>query len=187
MLTGLFSAALLLAFAASPVLAKFPPFSVELDPAQPVAGQPVTVVVHLWDDAEHTKASTFPIEGEIPGMLEFRPVDGAGPEAAVPVTLRHITGNRLEGSVTLAAGQWRLVAFPHGSGASEELPPGYPGPIALAVAGPGDPTPGLPPTDRPGQSLHEGLPAWMLASTLVGALVSVLLVLIGQRRGDAPA
>lgn len=122
------SAGMLLAMVASPVAAKFPYFSVELDPEQPVAGEPVTVIVRLWADPAHTDPEHWypPTYGVIEDILEFRSGD-----TRLPIRLARHDDGSYRATVQLAAGDWRLVAFP---GSAEGLSvPGYPGIMAFDV------------------------------------------------------
>jgi hypothetical protein len=111
-------------------VAKFSYFSVELDPAAPVAGEPVTVIVRLWEDEAHTQPATWwPPEEPVDDLLEFR---GSG--GRVPVTLTRAGVAEYRAEVTLAEGDWTLYPFPLGRGALDAPPPGYPSPLTVTVA-----------------------------------------------------
>ena len=97
-----------------PALAKVPWASVEFEPAEPVAGEPLKVVVRFWDDAARTEPSTsssWPDHGN--GRLELV---SAAERMPLPVT--QISVGVFRGEVTLTEGTWRLVAVQEFSGAS---------------------------------------------------------------------
>ena len=125
-------AAILATFLASTASAKMPYFSVELSPDAPVADQPILVVVRLWEDADHTVLAPYRMGDVLDDLLVVRPAAGRGPD--IPVTLRLGDANRYEGSVTLPAGDWSLVAFPDRTGwGTAGVPVGYPDTIPLNV------------------------------------------------------
>ena len=96
--------AVILLVAPSTALAKLPQYSVEILPAAPVAGEPLTVVIRLWDDAAHTQPATWWREATLGGLLEFQ--DGA---ERVPVTLTRSDDATFHAEVKLAEGTWRLA------------------------------------------------------------------------------
>lgn len=102
-----------------------PYFSVEVSPPDPVEGDAVLVTVAMWDDAAHTQPGTWE-EPTIYSLLEFR-----GDGGTVPITLHRLDGASYEAEVTLAAGNWRLVAFPLGVAVGGE---GYPTPVSVTVS-----------------------------------------------------
>ena len=157
LLMGVVVSATLLLGSPGSVLAKFPYFSVTLDPAEPRPDQPITVTVRTWGDAAHTEPSGFTYERVIAGLIEFQRVgDGDGPRR-IPVALDMVKVDLFRGEVRLPAGEWRLVAFPHGRGALGDFGPGYPEPIHIVV------------DDEPGA-------AWPVLSLAAGA-VALLLAL----------
>jgi hypothetical protein len=121
-------------------LGKVPWSSVEIVPAAPVAGEPLTVIVRFWDDAAHTTPSTsWPDHGS--GRLEFESAAGR-----VSLEPTEIAVGTFRAEITLTEGTWRLVAvqeFGGTSGPSEvELAtvavagaPGTSAPIGAAVIG----------------------------------------------------
>jgi hypothetical protein len=110
--------------------AKFPYFSVELDPASPRPDEPVTVIVRLWDDEAHTQPVTWwPANEPIEGLIEFR-----GEGGRVPVTLTQAGVAEYRAEVVLPEGDWTLFSFPLGGGALDAPPSGYPPPLAVTVA-----------------------------------------------------
>lgn len=120
--------------AIGPTAAKMPYFSVELSPSDPVEGDPLVVVVRLWDDANHTQPATWWGERTIEGLLEFR-----GDAATVPITLDRLDDGSYSAVVGLAAGTWQLIPFPHGQGALADGGwDGYPAPLMVTVASPPD-------------------------------------------------
>lgn len=95
----------ILLLAPGPALGKVPWSSVEVEPATPVAGEPLTVVVRFWDDAAHTRPSTWSPGSDHEVSLEFE-----GAAGRVPLTLTQIGDATLRADVTLSEGTWRLVA-----------------------------------------------------------------------------
>lgn len=126
--------AMLLAMAAT-ALAKTPYFTVEIEPAVPVSGQPFLVIVRTWQDADHAIPARFDAVEALSGLLVARRPSGDSPDVAIPLVLRG--PDRFEASVTLPAGGWTLVAFPNRAGwASPVVPVGYPDTIPLNVREP---------------------------------------------------
>lgn len=164
LLTAVVVSTTLLLGSTGSVLAKFPHFSVALDPVEPRPDQPITVTVRTWADAAHSEPAGFADEGYprglITGLIEFQRVgDGDGP-ATLPVTLDMVKVDLFRGEVRLPAGEWRLVAFPW-SGAFGDLGPGYPDPIHIVVG------------DEPGA-------AWLVLS-LAASAAALLLALWSVR------
>lgn len=157
LLMALVASATLLLGSTGSVLAKFPYFSVVLDPAEPRPDQQITVTVRTWDDAGHSQPSGFTYGSTLTDIIEFQRVgEGDGPRR-LPVALDMVKVDLFIGEVRLPAGEWRLVAFPHGRGALGDFGPGYPGPIHIVVE------------DEPGA-------AWLGLSLAAGA-VALLLAL----------
>jgi hypothetical protein len=157
--------AILLLGSTGSALAKFPYFSVALDPAEPRPDQPITVTVRTWADAAHSEPAGFayevPDEELITDLIEFQRVgDGEGLRR-LPVALDIVKVDLFIGEVRLPAGEWRLVAFPHGRGALGDFGPGYPDPIHIVVE------------EEPGA-------AWLVLSLAAGA-VALLLALWSVR------
>lgn len=127
-------AAIIAGSGADPVAAKIPYFTVDITPTDPVAGEPILIVVRFWVDAGHTNAAPFDWELTMDDLLVVR-ADGGRPEVPVPLRLRE--PGRFEATVTLEAGDWVIVAFPDRSGwATAEVPNGYPDTIPLTVREP---------------------------------------------------
>ena len=122
---------------AAPAQAKFPPLTVEIEPLEPVAGEPFTVTVRLWDDSAHTEPATGMPEFEgLDDLLVFAPGDGMEGVARVRVLLDSAGASVLRGEVTLPeAGTWTLSAFPFAA-SSDDLPAGYPQPMTVEVRDP---------------------------------------------------
>lgn len=117
------------------VLAKMPFFSVEILPAAPTAGEPAVVVVQMWADADHTVPAGWNIGPTMNNLLVIRSSDG---KESIRVGLTAVDADRYEGTITLPAGRWRLVAFPDRSGwATPEVPAGYADAITFTVREPG--------------------------------------------------
>ena len=120
---------------ASSASAKTPYFTVEVEPAVPVAGEPFLVVVQTWDDADHSTAARFVAAEALGGLLVAR--RRAGSSADVPIPLVFRGPDRFEARVTLPEGDWMLIAFPdRTSWSSPEVPPGYPDSVRFAVRDP---------------------------------------------------
>ena len=123
-----------LATAAS-VTAKMPYFTVEIEPAVPISGEPFLVVVRTWQDAVHSIPAGFDAAEALGGLLVARRQGQDSPDIAIPLMLRVV--DRFEASVTLQAGDWMLVAFPNRVGwSSPVVPVGYPDTIPLSVREP---------------------------------------------------
>ena len=117
------------------VSAKTPYFTVEIEPAVPVAGQPFLVIVRTWQDAGYAIPAGFDAVETLNGILVARQPDGDSPDVAIPLVLRG--ADRFEARVTLAAGDWTLIPFPNRAGwASPVVPVGYPDTIPLRVREP---------------------------------------------------
>jgi len=155
---------------AIPVSAKTPPFTVELDPAQPVAGEVVTVTVRFWADAGHSQPAGFTFSQPMDELLAFVPSEGT-PRDWIHVTLEPVATDLMRGRVTLpSAGEWTLTPWPGGSGGGPSTSAGYPGPMAVSVAAPSDPAP-----------LLGGL--GLAAAIALGGLALLLARLRRRRRG----
>jgi hypothetical protein len=146
-------ALLLVALAPGVVLAKFPPFSVEVDPEQPRSGQPVTITVRTWEDTAHTVVADWDFSSPMDGVVALYPRGDAGDDAGsdaegdpssdaggdadagrIDVQLEEIAPGRLAATLgPLASGTWVLRAFPDRS-AGERMPPGYPDEVTFTVA-----------------------------------------------------
>jgi hypothetical protein len=152
----------LLAVGAAPAAAKFPYFSVELTPPAPSAGEPVTVVVRLWNDPDHTiPADWAPPDEVMDDMLAFlREGEKVG------VELTRAADGSYRGTVTLPAGALTMVPFPERAGRGEPIP-GFQAPIALTVMAP---SPSI-------------LPPVVVAG---GAGIAALAVVVGRRRQRSP-
>ena len=114
--------------AVGPAAAKVPFFSVEVSPPDPTDGDVVLVTVLMWDDASHTQPATWS-EPAIEGLLEFR-----GDAGSVPITLHRLDDATYRAEVTLAAGSWRLVAFPIGVARTAVSGEGYPTTVRVTVS-----------------------------------------------------
>src|SRR5437868_2012260 len=89
-----------LAMAAS-VSAKMPYFTVEIEPAVPVPGQPFLVSVRTWQDADHALPAGFDAVEALSGLLVARRPNDDARDLAIPLVPRG--PNRFEASVTLPA------------------------------------------------------------------------------------
>jgi hypothetical protein len=124
---------------ATPVLAKMPYFTVELDTTAPVKGEPITVTVRLFADAQHALPTDWP-DPALAGLIAIMPADRvAGQPRSLPVHLNKIGPGTYVGQVVIdRPGRWSLRVFPDRSGwGTSELPPGYPSDIELEVRAPG--------------------------------------------------
>jgi hypothetical protein len=116
------------------VSAKVPYFTVEITPAAPTVDEPIVIVVHTWEDRQHTIASPFDAD-VLDGLLVIHAWGGGNADIPIPLRLRE--PGRFEASVTLPAGDWVVVALPDRTGWAESgLPAGYPDNIRLSVQGP---------------------------------------------------
>lgn len=133
------AAAVLALVLAAPAAAKMPYFSVEVDPARPNAGEPITVTVRFWDDAEHTQPATWGPQGRIDDLLAFVPADGTSREW-VFVPLQSVDTTTMRGTVTLPSdGKWTLTPWPRAP--EQPAVPGYPAPLTVDVRPTFDPAP----------------------------------------------
>lgn len=150
--------AALLAFGVGPAAAKVSYFSVDVTPPAPTAGEPITVVVRLWNDPSHTLPADWALPHEVMDeMVAFQSED-----AEVRVDLALLEDGSYRGTVNLHAGSWTMVPFPDGVGLGEPIP-GFQAPIAVTVSAP---SPWFTPL--------------ALAATLTG--VGALAVVFGRRR-----
>lgn len=162
--TGL--AALIALSVAGPVSAKMPYFTVEITPAAPRAGEPISVVVRTWENVQHTIPARFAAVEDMAGLLVVRAAGGGSPD--IPVPLHLLAPDRFEGTVSLPAGDWTLVTFPNRAGwVTTEVPAGYPDGIAIAVS-------------EPGPALLEIV---VLAAAIAAAALATAF-LLRRRRGD---
>jgi hypothetical protein len=85
-LSAIAVAAMLTVYMAAPAAAKMTPFlTVAIVPSQPVAGQPMVVVVRTWEDAGHTVATRFDSAVALDGLLVLRPATGSSADIAIPL------------------------------------------------------------------------------------------------------
>jgi hypothetical protein len=122
-------AAAFLAFGVGLAAAKVPYFSVEVTPQAPTAGEPVTVVVRLWNDPAHIiPAAWAPPQEVMDEMVAFLSED-----QRIDVDLTRAEDRSYRGTATLPAGSWTMVPFPEGARMRKPVP-GYQTPIALTVS-----------------------------------------------------
>jgi hypothetical protein len=139
-LAALASAAVLTLTLVASVAAKMPYFSVEVNPAQPIAGEPVTVTVRFWDDAEQRQPATWAPHEPTDDLLAFVPAGGTASNW-VFVPLERVATSVMVGTVTLPHdGEWTLTPWPR----TPELPAvaGYPAATTFHVEAPFNPVPG---------------------------------------------
>jgi hypothetical protein len=120
---------------ASPALAKMPYFTIEVDTTAPGQGEPITLTVRLFEDAQHTIRTDWP-DRTLSGLFAIMPADGVAAEArSLPVRLKQIGPGTYVGTVVIdQPGRWILRAFPdRSSWATTDLPAGYPADIVLDV------------------------------------------------------
>ena len=126
----------LLPFGASTASAKMPYVSVEIESAAPRADEPITIVARTWSDVDHTALADWGVEDLLDGLFVVRPKGKPGPDIAVD--LAETAAGRFEGTISLPAGEWELVAFPDRTGwGMTTVPEGYPDRNALSVRAPG--------------------------------------------------
>ena len=168
LIAALVASAFLVLASAGSAVAKFPYFSVELDPAAPRPGEPITVTVRTWADADHSQPSGLTYEGILADLIQFRRTDAVSRPARVPVQLQMVEPDVFRGRVTLAAGEWTLVAFPHGRGALGDFGPGYPQPMSVVVRD------------------EEPTAGWLAVGLASGAAALAVAVAMQARRMRAP-
>ena len=177
-------AALMTVLVATPASAKMPHFSVTITPANPIAGQPITVAVRLWRDAAHRiPARIAPLD--LDRLLILRSVE-PGP-SVMPISLRYEADrDEYRASVIVpSAGEWHVVAFPNRSGwSSPQVPAGFPDTISLTVRSETDP--GRPPADGelPRSTSNPDAGGYIPALVVI-ALALALLLRRYLRRGCA--
>jgi hypothetical protein len=122
-------------------LAKFPPFSVEVEPGSPRAGQPVRIIVRTWEDAAHTQVADWGIPSPLEDLLTLYPASDADAAAytgmgGLDVRLEETgIGEWTAELPALEVGSWILIPFP-GRPTDEPPPMGYPGDIMITVTSP---------------------------------------------------
>ena len=127
----LFTLAAGLLFVAAPALAKVPPFSVEVSPGGPIAGEPTTVTVEL--------AEPIPVD-DLSGLIAFyRASDAESRVNGIPVPLERVGATTYQGDVVLPeSGEWRIVSFPDRTGwSTDEVLASYPDQIPVYVVSAG--------------------------------------------------
>ena len=142
-LSGAIALALILAaLLPAAALAKFPPFSVELEPESPRTGEPIRVVVRTWEDVAHTQVADWGIPSPLEGLLTLYPAADADTAAYTGMGGLELSldetgiGEWTAELPALEVGSWVLRPFPDRP--SDEPPPtGYPGDIWITVAAPG--------------------------------------------------
>jgi hypothetical protein len=156
---------------AGPAAAKSTPyFSVEISPTQPVAGQPIVVIVRTWADVAQTVPARLDTGAALDGLLVLRAAAGNVPDLAIALDYQALDEFRAT-VVAPTPGDWKLVAFPDRTGwASPDVPPGYPDTIALTVRAQSD---GVSPI------------AAMAGLAALTGILGVVVILI--RRGRRPA
>jgi len=84
---------------ALPALAKMPPWTCELSTTRPIVGEPVTIEMQYWWDAEHTDPAESAIFGRY--SLTARAMDGApGDDSQViPISLSRVNHSTYRGEV----------------------------------------------------------------------------------------
>jgi len=166
-LSAIAVAAILTVYMAAPVAAKMTPFfTIAIVPSQPVAGQPMVVIVRTWEDAGHTVAARFTSAAALDGLVVLRPATGSSADIAIP--LRFEAPDEFRATVIApSAGEWNLVAFPDRTGwGSPEVPPGYPDTIAVTVA----------------PESGDATALWVVAGLAAAILAAATALAIGRRR-----
>lgn len=96
---------------AAPAQGKIPPFSVELGPRSPHAGEPVTITVRFWEDAAHTDPARWPSLDALDDFIWAAPMDGADEDLSEARMIDFIRLRRgvYRGAVVLpSVGRWSL-------------------------------------------------------------------------------
>lgn len=177
-------AALVTVLVATPASAKMPYFSVTITPANPIAGQPITIAVRLWRDAAHRVPARFATLN-LDRLLILRSVE-PGP-SDMPILLRYEADpDEYRATVIVPSdGEWHVVAFPNRSGwSSPQVPAGYPDTISLTVRSETDP--GRPPADDElPRSTSNPDAGGYIPALVVMALALALLLRRHLERGSA--
>jgi hypothetical protein len=163
-LVGLFA---LLALTPGAALAKMPPYSVDVTPSDPTAGESIRVTVRFWNDAEHTRRSRWPDVPSFGGFLWAHAVDEAS--EAIQIDIRLVRPGVYRGEVKLPTpGRWVLCS----DGGAIWCPggrriAGYESRKGFTVAN----APAPPPTVSPGDSADPETP--LIPIELYGLLAFV--------------
>jgi len=150
---------------ANPADAKFPFFTVEIQPANPTPGQPAHVVVRTWRDADHTQSEELPGPDAVPNLFCIAPAGtqrGSAPHCDGEMVSVTRTGPATyEGAVTFPSpGHWEIVPFP---GVLRPIAAGYPQ-GQVVQAGPG--------------AAHHGTPTTHDTHAVAGLLFAGALLLL---------
>lgn len=126
-----------IALATAPAWAAFPPFTVEVTPSRPVAGERVEIVVRAWEDAEHTRPASLVGPEVVDNLIAAYPADRyvgrARTDGRLPIVLRQAGPASFRGAIVFPApGTWLIVSFPD-SLAPSVAEPGYPDVIEVEV------------------------------------------------------
>lgn len=160
--------------------AKMPYFSIAIDPEPPVAGEPATVLLNLWQDVAHTQPASMPVSS-LPRLIALRSEARTTPDINPILDLDEASGTYRAEVIFPVAGRWTLVAFPDRTGwSSPVVGPGYPDTISITVVSP--PSRGAGPTVL-GADAPSSL--WPFAAMLV-AVVLLGLALLRRRRPGEP-
>lgn len=156
----------------APAQAKIPPFSVELEPRSPNAGEPVTITVRLWEDAAHTDPARWPYLDELDDFIWAAPMVGADEDLSEARMIDLIRSRRgvYRGEVVLpSAGRWSLCT--NGPPCrTESRVAGHPGQIMVNVR----PAPSVVPLSVASSPVDDRSgPAALATGALVVAVASV--------------
>jgi hypothetical protein len=183
-------AAIVVVLTASPALAKVPPFTVEIMPASPVAGEAFEITVRFWDDAAHTDPAAWPNMRRFDDLLWAAPTGpGHSSDEALAIDLRRRERGVYGATVVLPfSGRWRIctwAALPCGDSGPVA---GYPGRIELTVgevAASPAPTADSPSEQPPASTAANGsgLPPAVPALGAILVLGSLTFAVVRRPRG----
>lgn len=122
---------------APPASAKVPPFTVDITPESPTAGEEFEVTVRFWDDSAHTRPAAWPDTRRFDDFLLMRP---AGPRVASAEAisidlLRDEVGVYRAAVVLPSSGRWNVctrATLPCAAAGPGPVP-GYPGRLEITV------------------------------------------------------
>jgi hypothetical protein len=178
------TAAFLIVVMASPASAKMWPFSIEIAPQSPTAGEAFEITVRCWRDLEHTDRTRCPAVGSwFDGFLWAVPAGSDRPDAeAIPVEFVRRGGELLASLELVTAGAWNLCVWAP-SPCAADADPGYPSRIQVLVV---DPSPTLAvassPAARAGASSSDEADGGPTGPVAAAVLAVALAGAFGVRR-----
>jgi hypothetical protein len=90
--------------------AKLPPWTCELSTTRPVTGEPVTIEVRYWWDADHTEPAKMAIFRRLRSLVAVGAVEHGKPGELIPITLPRVSPSAYRGKVTFPdTGRFRIA------------------------------------------------------------------------------